>query len=113
VATARNEKGQAIARQRVRDYLVPVLGVKLVTRVTADDLREFRLWLEGREIAVQTVAHVLSDTRCFFRWTEDAGYIARSPVPRRLLPRIQERPPDRLTDGKSRRSSQCPNPGGS
>ena len=59
------------------------------------------MWLEGRAIAVQTVAHVLADARCFFRWAEDAGYIARSPVPRRLLPRIQERPPDRLTDEQS------------
>jgi len=33
-----------------------------------------------------------------FRWCEDAGLVDRCPVPRRLLPKIQERPPERLTD---------------
>lgn len=96
IATARNEKGVRVAQQRVRNYLKPFLGLKPVTRVTSDDLREYRLWVEGKGLAVQTVSHILADARCFFRWGEDTGYLARSPFPRRLLPRIQERPPDRL-----------------
>ncbi len=45
-----------------------------------------------------TVCHVLSDCRCFFGWCADSGLVDKSPVPRRLLPRLQERLPDRLSD---------------
>jgi integrase/recombinase XerD len=41
---------------------------------------------------------VLSDARCFFNWAVSEGLLERSPFPRRALPKIQERPPDRLTD---------------
>ncbi len=40
------------------------------------------------------------------------GYIARSPFPRRLLPRIQERPPDRLTDAEAAALVALPEPWG-
>lgn len=36
--------------------------------------------------------------RCLLNWCEDAGLIERSPFPRRVMPRLQERAPDRLTD---------------
>lgn len=98
VPTARNEAGVKTAKARVKKYLVPALGWKMLDRVAADDLRGYRLWLEGKPITAQTVAHLLSDARCFFGWCEDAGLIDRSPVPRRLLPRIPERPPDRLSN---------------
>jgi integrase len=97
VATARNPKGQTLAAQRVRDYLTPHLGSLLIARVRADDLRRLRLVLERCGLSVQSVVHVLSDARCLFGWLEDSGLIDRSPVPRRLLPRVQERPPDALT----------------
>jgi hypothetical protein len=46
VATNRSEKNRAMAAQRVRDYLEPFMGYKLVTRVEKEDLRAMRLWLE-------------------------------------------------------------------
>lgn len=98
VSTARNAGNVQLARRRVHAYLEALLGFKLVGRVTPEDLRRYRLWLESQGKSPQTVAHILSDARCFFRWCEDVGYVTRSPTPRRLLPRIQERPPDRLTD---------------
>lgn len=98
VATGRDEKGQRLAAKRVDKYLNPFVGHVLVSKVTGEDLREYRLWLEQKPIAQATVAHILTDVRCLFYWAEDAGLIERSPVPRRLLPRLQERPPDRLTD---------------
>jgi len=98
IQTMRNGKGVKLARTRVDRYLIPALGWRLLGKVTADDLRCYRLWLEQQGISSQTVAHVLSDVRCFFGWCEDSGLIDKSPVPRKLLPRIQERPPDRLTD---------------
>ena len=114
VQTARTPENQQKAAQRVRDYLVLFLGEKPIARVTGEDLRSYRLWLEepGRGLSPQTVVHILSDVRCFFRWAEDAGYVQRNPFPKRLLPRLQERPPDRLTDAEVEELVQLPDPFG-
>jgi integrase len=99
IATARSEKGQKLAAQRVRAYIEPFFGHMRVERVTREDVRSFRLWVESRfTLSVGSVWHVLSDVRCLFHWCEDAGLVERSPFPRRVMPRLQERPPDRLTD---------------
>jgi len=99
VRTQRNEKGQGLAAQRVRDLIDPFFGDMLVGRVTGEDVRSFRLWLESKtSLSVTSVWHVLSDVRCLLNWCEDAGLVERSPFPRRVMPRLQERPPDRLTD---------------
>ena len=112
IATARNSKGQVLARVRVRKHLEPVLGHYLLSRLTPDHLRKYRLELEVRGASLQTVAHVLSDVRCLLRWCEDTGLVNRSAFPRRLLPRIQERPPDRLTDEQIRVLCALPEPHG-
>jgi len=83
---------------RLRCYLEPVLGHKLVAGVTPQDLRQYRLWLEKHDLAPATVKHLLSDARCLLNGCEDSGLILKSPFPRRLMPKIQEVPPDRLTD---------------
>jgi integrase len=72
----------------------------------------YRVWLEGRGICLQTVKHILSDARCLFRWAEDSDYVERSPFPRRLMPKIQERPPDRLTDDEVAKLVSLPDPHG-
>jgi integrase len=87
-----------MAAQRVRDYLSPFLGEREVREVRADDLRGYRLWLEARALAPRTVRHVLSDARCMFGWAADSELLDRSPFPRRIMPRLQETPPDRLTE---------------
>src|SRR5262245_39391136 len=66
VRTARNPKGQRLARSRVRRYLVPLLGGKLLGEVNPDDLRAYRVALERRDLAPQTVAHILTDVRSLF-----------------------------------------------
>ena len=93
-------------------YLVPFFQYKRLATVTADDLRRYRLELEKKPISTQTVAHILSDARCFFRWCEDAGHVDRAPVPRGLLPRIQERPPDALTPDEEAAVRSVPEPYG-
>ena len=99
IATSRNERGQKLAAQRVRAYIEPIFGHMLVERVSREDVRSFRLWLESRfTLSASSVVHILSDVRCLFHWCEDAGLVERSPFPRRILPRLQEQPPDRLTD---------------
>ena len=99
VRTQRNEKSRRVAAQRVRDYIDPFFGQQLVGRVTREDVRSFRLWLESKtSLSLTSVWHVLSDVRCLFNWCEEAGLVERSPFPKRVMPRLQERPPDRLTD---------------
>jgi len=83
---------------RLRMYMKPFFGQVLLQRVTPQHVRSYRSWLDSKCKSPTTVKHILSDARCFFNWAEDAGYIDRSPFPKRIMPRIQERPPDRLTD---------------
>jgi len=116
IGTMRDEKCQKLAKARTCRYLIPFMGRLLLDKVTGEDLRAYRLWLERREgkdaLAPQSVAHILSDARCFFNWCEDTGLVTRSPVPRKLLPRIQERPPDRLTDEEVAKLVSLPEPYG-
>ena len=100
VATMRGPEGAPRALQRVRDYLGPCLGSKPVALVTPEDVRRYRIHLDRQPISPQMVKHLLSDVRCMFRWAEGEGYMDRSPMPRRIMPRLQERPPDRLTDAE-------------
>jgi len=107
-----HRKDVALATQRVRDYLVPCLGHFLLHRLSKEDCRSYRGWLEKQGKSPQTVKHILSDLRCFLNWCEDAGLLDRSPFPRRILPRIQERPPDRLTDEDLAAVCSLPEPHG-
>lgn len=91
VATRRNEKGRQLAEARFRTYLAPALGTLGVGDVRPDHLRQLRLELERHSLSPQSVAHILSDARCFFGYVADElRLIPRSPFPPRLLPRIQE-----------------------
>ncbi len=112
IRTARNEKGQKLAEDRANQWLVPQLGHFLLERVRPDDLRLFRVALEKTHLSPQTVAHLLSDARCFFSWAEDSGLVDRSPVPKKLLPKIQERPPDRLSEAEASSVAGLPDPFG-
>jgi integrase len=109
----RGEKGQRQASQRVRDYIGPYFGTMALGRVTREDVREFRLWLESRtRLSLTTVGHVLSDVRCLFNWCEDGGLVERSPFPRRIMPKQQEQVPDRLTDEEAASIAALPEPYG-
>ncbi|HET9232948.1 MAG TPA: tyrosine-type recombinase/integrase [Candidatus Eisenbacteria bacterium] len=109
----RSPKGQSLAAQRVRDFVEPYFGHVLIARVAREDVRAFRLWLETRtSLSQTTVWHVLSDVRCLFNWCEDAGLVERSPFPRRVMPRLQERLPDRLTEEAAAAITALPEPYG-
>src|SRR5262249_18583635 len=102
ISTSREPKGQKLAAQRVRDFLIHFLGHLDLAAVKREDIRRYRLWLEEEGLSEMSVRHILADCRCFLRWCEDDGLIERSPFPRRVMPRIQERPPDRLTEDELR-----------
>jgi integrase len=112
VATARSEKNQITTAVRVTRYLDPFFVYVPMVRVGPDHVRRYRLWLEGHPISATTVWHVLSDARCLFGWCEEVGLVSRSPFPRRVMPRLQERPPDRLTDEEAARVLAIPEPHG-
>jgi len=112
VPTARGEKSAKLAAQRVRDYISPLLGDFLVQRLTGDQIRTFRLRLGSGHLSIQSVKHVLSDLRCILSWCEGSGLTDRSPFPTRVMPRIQERPPDRLTDEEVEVLVSLPDPHG-
>jgi integrase len=112
IPTARTKRGCALATQRVRDYLVPKLGHLLLHRLTPADVRAYRISLERSHLSLQSTRHVLSDLRCMLIWCVDSGLIVRSPFPRKVLPKIQERAPDRLSDEDLLKVCSVPDPHG-
>src|SRR5262245_20058766 len=116
IRTGRNENSRRLAERRVQQYLEPFMGHMLLHKITSEHFRAYRIWLEKNGIrgplSPQTVRHILADARCLFLWCEDTGLIPRSPFPKRLLPKIQERPPDRLTDDEVEKLIRLPDPFG-
>ena len=114
IRTGRNERGYDLAAARVEQFMCPFFGLRLLEKITGEHCRAYRLWLEKRTkpraLSAQTVGHILADFRCLLNWAEDSGYIPRSPFPRKLLPKIQERPPDRLTDAEVKKVLEIPEP---
>ena len=100
IATSRNEKGLSQAAARVRLYLRPFFEFVPLWKVGPDHIRRYRLWLEGHDISPTSVWHILSDVRCLLRWCEEVGLVERTPFPRRVMPRLQEQPPDRLNEAE-------------
>ena len=114
IAVKRTPESVQKATSRVRMYLEPFMGLKLLGKVTREDLWEYRRWLETheRELAPGSVWHILCDARCLFRWCEDAGKLDRSPFPRGLMPKLQEKPPKRLERDEVRALVAIPEPYG-
>jgi integrase len=98
VQSNRRQKDRGLATARVNKYLVPRMGKALLGEVKQGEFFSYRRWLESQELAPQTVCPILSDARCMFLWAVERGMVAASPVPKKLLPRLEERLPDRLTD---------------
>jgi integrase len=112
IRNARNAKGVVLAERRVELYFRPFFRNRELVGITAEDVRRYRLFLERHDITPQTVFHLLADAGCFFNWSVDSGLLVRSPVPRRIMPRIQERPPERLSDEAIAAITALPDPYG-
>lgn len=112
VPSARSTFNVKMAEGRIRLHLVPLMGWMLVGRVTGDDVRRYRQALEKRDLAPRSIKHLLSELRCLLNWCVDAGYIPKSPFPKKVMPRIQETPPDRLTDEEAELVMHLPDPWG-
>jgi integrase len=115
VAVHRTPKGQDLAETRVTKYLIPALGSKQVRRLTQEDLRGYRLWLQGLKkppLALQSICHLLADAKCFVRWLYKSGVIGGLPIPDRLLPKVPESPPRGLNDVELAKLTTLPDPYG-
>lgn len=100
VAQRRAGKGFALAKQRLEDYVLPVLGAMSPDAVRVPDLRTVRARCERAGLSPQTVRHVLGDLRCLLRYGLECGLTARVPSFRTVLPAIPETAPRRLSDGQ-------------
>ena len=98
VANNRNAHGQRAAKSMHLMHVSPTIGHKRLDRVTGEDVRECRLKIEAKGRKPKTVHHALGGLRCFLNWCVDVGLLEGSPFPKRVMPRIEEKPPDRLTD---------------
>jgi integrase len=98
VKTARSPYNQRQTDSRTRSLLLRFYGPVSLSKVTRDSIRQYRLWLEKRGLKPLTVVHVLADLRCLLNWCVENDLVDYSTFPKRVMPRIQERPPDRLTD---------------
>jgi integrase len=109
VGPMRTGKGPALAKQRMRDFVLPLIGKQLIPEVSEADLMALRAHLDRSGKAVLTVRHILSDVRCLFRFAVAARLIDRTPFAGRVLPRIQEEIPEPLSDIELGRVLQeCP-----
>lgn len=91
----RSHRAELLAGQRLRDYVLPLLGRRRLADITTADLRTLRRELETKSISGRTVFHVLSDVRCLFNYAaEEAQVIDRSPFRGSLMPVLQKSVPD-------------------
>jgi integrase len=115
--TRRTPAGVKDLASRWHAYIVPRLGSIQVDQVTPGDIRRCRLELEqvispatGRKFKPETVRHCLKYLRAFFSWLEDEGYIEKSPMPSRIMPRIPDRPAERFSEEQIRKLVRLPEP---
>jgi len=99
-----------IASRRVEMYLQPKLGAIPLADLTGDDVRRYRLSLEAGGFAPATVGHLLSDLRCVLNWCVESDRLERSPFPKRIMPRLPQVPPDRLSDSEVEQLHAVPDP---
>ena len=110
VQTARSEKNRKQSASRIERLLKPFFKFMPLAKLGPDHIRRFRLWLEGLQYSPASVLNILADVRCFLRWCEEVGLVERSPFPRRVMPRQQEQPPDRLTEDEVAKVLAVPEP---
>lgn len=95
-----NRKGTGVqlATQRLNDYVLPIIGERALAEVQIPELRLIRSHCEARKLSPQTVRHILSEVRCLLRYALEIGEVFRVPSFSRVLPKVVEKAPRRLTD---------------
>jgi integrase len=110
-AKRHNERDVRVIAQRFRDYVLPFFGSMPVGQVTVGHIEDFRDDMLRRRLSEGTVRNMLSDcVREFFTWAVRREYIARSPFVKGIMPTLEERPPDRLSDDEVEKVRAIPEP---
>jgi integrase len=113
VSRRHSERDHRVIAQRVRDYVIPYLGSTPLGQVTVGQIEDFRDNLLQHELSEGTVRNLLSDcVRQFFNWAVRRGYVASSPFVKGIMPRSEERAPDRLSEGEVEKVRVIPEPWG-
>ena len=113
VAQHRNEKNQRLARQRLKDHVLPVIGRIYMDEVRRGHLEELRASLEAKGLSVNTVRHILSDARSMFAYAVRMELQNATPFAGGgILPKSPRRAPDRLSDDEvAKILANCPKKG--
>lgn len=98
VGQRRIERNQTLAAQRLRDFILPVVGPLALAEVRTPHLRAVRAHCESEGLSPQSVKHALADLRCLLRFAVEAGDLAAVPSFRTVMPKIPEMAPKRLSD---------------
>jgi integrase len=100
VPTRRTDQGIKDIRSRFRRLTSRFMGHMALDRIRPDDLRELRLWIERRKsrktkkrYSAESVRHALREVSMLLDWCVESGYIEKSPVPKRLMPKVGEHLP--------------------
>jgi integrase len=92
-------KAIKMARGRLRDYILPVIGDLRLSEVRRPHLEELASSLRDSGLSVNSQRHVLSDARCLFSYAVEIEEIQHSPFSgRRILPRAQKGRPQPVSD---------------
>lgn len=111
-AQQRIARDVGMADSRLHRYVFPILGDVLLDQVRVEHLRALRSHLDrsrsvvrtktgerlGGPLSRQSVKHILSDVRCVLRYAVDVGVLRESPWSSRVLPKIPQEEPRRLSD---------------
>jgi len=98
ITQRRNKKEQDLAAQRLRDFVLPILGFYQIREIKTEHLRALRAVVEAKGRSAQTVHHILSDVRCLLRYALEVGVLSESPFRASIMPKIPEEAPKRLSD---------------
>jgi len=94
-------RNAAVIRSRVERELVPFMGSRSIRSLRRPDCHAYRGHLHATRpgLKASTLHHYLRDLRELLNWAEEVELVDASPWPRRrILPRVEKQPPDRLAD---------------
>jgi hypothetical protein len=98
-ASRRTKRGRDQSEQRLRDYVLPLLGAMPLAEIKPADLRRLAAEMMTARVGLVTRRRSLEDVRCMLRYAaEEAEVIGKSPWRRGILPVLPEAEPKPLSD---------------
>lgn len=86
-----------VSRWKLQEHFLPTVP-PLLADLRLSHLRAIRAVAESRGVKPSTVAVILAGVHSFLNWCASEGLIDRVPWEKGLVPKLKERPPDRLED---------------